>query len=59
MQRQQRQVLLLLDNFSGHEITGLELSNTRVEYFKPNLTSQIQPLDQGVIQTFKAHYRRL
>lgn len=28
-----------------------------MEYFEPNLTSFIQPLDAGIIRCFKAHYR--
>lgn len=51
-----RKVLLLQDNFSGHIVpTGLK--NIRVENFEPNLTAHIQPLDQGIIRCFKAHYR--
>jgi hypothetical protein len=51
-----RQILLLQDNFSGH-IVSARLKNIRVENFEPNLTAHIQPLDQGIIRCFKAHYR--
>lgn len=51
-----RKILLLQDNFSGH-IVPEGLKNIRVENFGPNLTAHIQPLDQGIIRCFKAHYR--
>lgn len=59
-----RKVLLLLDNFSGHDVGvqlvgGLEgLTNTRVAWLPPNTTSHWQPLDQGIIANFKLHYRK-
>jgi len=30
----------------------------KVAYLPKNMTSLIQPLDQGIIATFKKHYRR-
>ncbi|KZT61245.1 hypothetical protein CALCODRAFT_405925, partial [Calocera cornea HHB12733] len=30
-----------------------------VEFLDPNMTCRIQPLDQGIIRCFKAHYHRL
>ena len=60
-----RKVLLLLDNFSRHElgislIGGLEgLPNVRIEWLPPNTTPYWQPLDQGIIASFKLQYRRL
>jgi hypothetical protein len=63
-----RRTLLLLDGFSAHECavkTVLEaedppfaLTWTRVEFLPPNVTSHFQPLDQGIIRTFKAYYKR-
>jgi len=61
---QGRRVLLLLDNFSGHElgvqlVGGLEgLRNVRIAWLPANTTSFWQPLDQGIIASFKLHYRR-
>jgi hypothetical protein len=54
-----RKVLLLMDNFSGHKLavqlvggkTGL--SNVQIEWLPPNTTSEWQPMDQGIIATFK------
>jgi hypothetical protein len=59
-----RKVLLLLDNFSGHEL-GVEkvgsldgLRNVTIRWLPPNTTSHWQPLDQGIIASFKLYYRR-
>ena len=51
-----RSIVLLQDNFSGH-IVPAGLQNIRVVNFEPNLTAHIQPMDQGIIRCFKAHYR--
>jgi hypothetical protein len=51
-----RKILLFQDNFAGHIIPD-GLQNIRVENFEPNLTSHVQPNDQGIIRCFKAHYR--
>jgi hypothetical protein len=60
-----RKVLLLMDNFSGHEL-GVELvggktglSNVEIEFLPKNTTSCWQPLDQGVISQYKLAYRKL
>lgn len=57
----QRRVLLLLDNFSAH-LCALEDAppppNIRVLFFPANAMSIYQPLDQGIIQNLKHHYRR-
>lgn len=34
------------------------LENIHLEPLAPNMTSFVQPLDAGIIQYFKAHYRR-
>jgi hypothetical protein len=46
----------LQDNFLGH-IVPETLTNIEVINFMPNLTSHIQPNDQGIIHCFKSHYR--
>jgi hypothetical protein len=53
---QNRKILLLQDNFSGH-IVPPNLQNIRVENFEPNLMAHVQLQDQGIIRCFKAHYR--
>ncbi|CAK9825672.1 Tigger transposable element-derived protein 1 [Anthophora retusa] len=47
-------VLLLVDNAPGHP--QLEHENVQVLFLPPNTTSLIQPLDQGIIATFKTYY---
>ena len=68
----ERKVILLMDNFSGHkmlnehtrELTyaggfkGFQYHNVYVLFLPPNCTSVVQPLDQGIIAAFKAHYCR-
>lgn len=61
---QGRSVLLIMDNHSSHEVAAAELashplmSHVQVLFLPPNCTSKFQPLDQGIISTFKALYRR-
>ena len=61
-----RKVVLLIDGFSAHK-TGLDLllearptglRNTTVIFLPANATSICQPLDQGIIRAWKAHYRK-
>ena len=52
-------VLLVLDNASGHPPYLDDFHpNVKVVYLPPNTTSIIQPMDQGVIATFKKYYLR-
>ena len=51
-----RKIVLLQDNFSGHIIPD-GLQYIHVVNFEPNLTAHVQPMDQGIIRCFKAHYR--
>ena len=50
-------VLILVDNTPGHP-RNLKVThpNGEVTFLLPNTTSPIQPLDQGVISTFKTYY---
>lgn len=56
MRAQARHILLTIDNFSGHSIE-YDPTNIEIDFFEPNLTSFVQPLDAGIIRCFKAHYR--
>jgi len=58
MKRQNRRILLLLDNAPVH-ICEIDLSNVKLQFLPPNMTFHIQPLDAGIIQSFKLHYRKL
>jgi hypothetical protein len=62
-----RKVILLMDNFSAHEAAVSELEamplgsgllNTEICWLPPNTTSRLQPLDQGIIASFKARYKK-
>ena len=60
-----------MENFSAHQMEhervreltfqggfrGFQFDNVVCLFLPPNVTSVIQPLDQGIIAAFKAHYR--
>lgn len=52
-----RKILLLMDNFAGHKITFI-LKNIRIVFLPSNTTSILQPLDAGIIKSFKSRYYR-
>ena len=65
---QLRNCLMLLDNASSHGVAdtlltkvgsldAFRLSNLLLLFLPPNCTSVVQPLDQGIIAAFKAHYK--
>jgi hypothetical protein len=58
MRYQKRRILLLLDNCSAHVVVD-DLQNVKLIFLPPNTTSKIQPLDQGIINSFKLNYRKL
>ncbi|KAE9543693.1 hypothetical protein AGLY_002089 [Aphis glycines] len=54
-----RKVLLFVDNCPAHPKTLLnELKAIRVVFLSPNMTSKLQPMDQGFIKNIKHPYRR-
>jgi len=57
MKNKKRHILLVVDNCPAHPIVP-DLSNVTVKHLPPNTTSRLQPLDQGIIKTFKSHYRK-
>lgn len=56
--KQNRKILLFVDNCTAHNCIPL-MENVKVVFFPPNMTSVVQPMDQGVIKNFKHFYRRL
>ncbi|XP_026540791.1 tigger transposable element-derived protein 3-like [Notechis scutatus] len=55
MKEQERRVALFVTQCSVHPYT--ELSNVQMVFMPPHL-AWLPPLEQGVIQNFKCHYRR-
>jgi hypothetical protein len=50
--------MLILDNFSAHPNAELFVKdNVLAVYLPPNCTSLVQPLDQGILWSFKSHYK--
>ena len=47
MKASNRNILLFIDNAPSHP--DLKLSNIQLKYFPPNMTADIQFLDQGII----------
>ncbi|KAG6940245.1 tigger transposable element derived 5 [Chelydra serpentina] len=59
--KQEKKALLLLDNCPTHPPAENLFSRDgkiKVCYLPKNTTSEIQPLDQGIISVFKQNYRR-
>ena len=55
--QQGRRVLLCLDNFSGHP--EMQLENIQLVFFPPNTAANSQPMDQGIIENLKRHYKKI
>ncbi|CAG8857579.1 23717_t:CDS:1, partial [Gigaspora margarita] len=52
--------LLLVDGATSHAVNNLnEYPNIRVHFLPSNTTAHLQPMDAGIINAFKAHYKRL
>ncbi|KAH6946715.1 hypothetical protein HPB50_014755 [Hyalomma asiaticum] len=57
MRRENRKILLIVDNCSAH-IVNVRLTHVRLEFLPPKNTSLLQPLDQGIIKSVKAEFRK-
>jgi len=51
-----RKIALIIDNCPAHPVIP-NLTNVQLVFLPPNTTSILQPMDQGVIRSLKAHYR--
>ena len=56
---QNRHILVLIDNTPSHVFEPNLYPNLTVEFLEPNMTLHIQPMDAGIIKSFKSNYRRL
>ena len=55
MKKKKRRIILFVDSATSH-VVSKKLSNVHVKFLPPHLTSELQPLDQGIIQAMKANY---
>jgi hypothetical protein len=55
MEKQNRKILVILDNCSAHP--EVKLNSINFLFLPPNTTSRLQPLDAGIIRSFKQRYR--
>jgi hypothetical protein len=58
MAAKNRNILLFTDNCAAHPENVSHLSNVRVEFLPPNMTSVVQPMDQGVIKVLKHQFQK-
>ncbi len=57
MIRKNQKILLFIDHCPTHP-KNAQLQNARVEFLPPNVTSKLQPPDQGIIKVLKQYYRK-
>ena len=53
---EQKKIILILDNFRGHIVNIVDYPMITFKFLPPSTTSLTQPLDGGIIQSFKAKY---
>ena len=53
-----RKIVLLADNCPAHPSID-NLVSTELIFLPPNTTSKLQAMDQGIIQSLKAHYKMM
>lgn len=59
MKRDGRHIILLMDNAPCHPPSMKDaFSNIKIEFLPANTTSRTQPLDAGIIKSWKMHYKR-
>jgi len=56
MRSKKRKIIMLCDNCAAHA-GDIQLTNVKLAFLPPNMTSLIQPMDQGIIANFKKQYR--
>lgn len=55
MKNQKRKIILFINNCTAHNAIP-PLEYVKVHFIPPNMTSKLQPLDQGIIENFKVYY---
>jgi len=56
MKKKKRRTILFVDSATSR-VVSKKLWNVHVKFLPPHLMSELQPLDQGIIQAMKANYR--
>ena len=51
-----RKIALIIDNCPAYPSIS-NFTNVQIVFLPPNTTSILQPMDQGVLRSLKAHYR--
>lgn len=57
MCQKKKKIILFIDNCRAHGIIP-KMKAVKVVFLPPNATSKLQPLDQGIIRSFKVGYRK-
>ena len=57
MTSKNKHIIMLMDNARCHTIIDT-YSHIDITFLPPNMTSEIQPCDQGIIRSLKCHYKR-
>jgi len=58
MKRANRKVILLVDNAASRSVGEVQPTNETLYYLPPKSTSNIQPIDAGIIQAFNVQYMK-
>jgi hypothetical protein len=62
LRRKNRKMLLLVDNCPVHphiqDLSNIKLKIIKLVFLPPNVTSVLQPMDMGIIKSFKGYFRR-
>jgi len=58
MIKNNRKILLIVDNYSSTIPKNIALKNVELVFFPPYITKNLQPLNLGVINVFKQYYEK-